>query len=194
MHHTEVERKFAILEPGQMRTCLARLGAVVAGTSRQVDVYYNHPARDFLQRDVVSEWLRLRLENPEDGLAKSSINFKRWLPIGSAEATHADEFESQVADREAVARLLKELDFQELVTVNKQRERWRLQSPSGPVEIALDEVEGLGTFVEFEYEGDGELDVAEQAVEEAVGRVVSQGVALGQRDRRGYPYLLLGRE
>ncbi|MFG2245801.1 class IV adenylate cyclase [Spirillospora sp. NPDC048823] len=194
MKYTEVERKFALPKPEAMRTRLIDTGAAGAGTSRQVDVYYNHPARDFLDGDVVSEWLRLRRDEPESGPAVASINFKRWLPLGAAEATHADEYESVVADPQAVSHLLEALGFSEMVTVDKRRERWRLDTPSGAVEVALDEVTSLGGFVEFEYVGDGDLDQAGHAITDAVKETTSAGVTLGERDRRGYPYLLLDRE
>ncbi|GAA2451769.1 class IV adenylate cyclase [Actinomadura vinacea] len=192
--HTEVEQKFALPEPDAMRDRLAELGAALRGESRQVDVYFNHPARDFLADDVVSEWLRLRVDEPEDGPAVASINFKQWLPLGAAEATHADEYESQIADRGAVSLLLGALGFTEMVTVDKRRQRWLLAGGPARVEIAIDEVAGLGAFVEFEYDGDGDLDEADAAITKAVEAVTSGGVALGERDRRGYPYLLLGRE
>lgn len=191
MKHTEVERKFSLSEPDQMRDRLAGLDATLAGRSRQTDIYYNHPARDFLAHDVVSEWLRLRTDQDGDGPAVSSINFKQWLPVGSPEATHAAEYESVIDDHDALTRLLEALSFTQLVTVSKMRQRWHLATPSGPVEIAIDEVAGLGTFAEFEYTGDGDLPQADEAVSWAVEHA---GAGLGERDRRGYPYLLLGRQ
>ena len=86
-----------------MRTRLAGLAATIDGQSRQVDVYYNHPARDFLAHDVVSEWLRLRTDHDGDGPPVSSLNFKQWLPIGSPDATHAAEYESVIQDHDAVS-------------------------------------------------------------------------------------------
>ncbi len=59
------------------------------------------------------------------------------------------------------------------------------------VEIGIDEVAGLGTFAEFEYTGNAELPQADAAISWAVQHA---GEGLGERDRRGYPYLLLGRQ
>jgi adenylate cyclase, class 2 len=191
MKHTEVERKFTLAGPDQMRNRLAALNATFTGQSRQVDIYYNHPARDFLARDVVSEWLRLRTDQDEEGPIVSSINFKQWLPIGSPEATHAAEYESVIGDHDAVTRLLEALGFTMIITVDKTRQRWDLTTPSGPVEIAIDEVAGLGTFAEFEYTGTADLPYADAAISWAVQQA---GTGLGERDRRGYPCLLLGRQ
>ncbi|MFI0354262.1 class IV adenylate cyclase [Actinomadura sp. 9N407] len=194
MKHIEVEQKFALAEPDALRDHLSELGAVIAGSSRQVDVYYNHPSRDFLAHDVVSEWLRLRLEEPQSGPVTASINFKRWLPLGAAEATHAQEYESALTDPEAVSHLLAALGFTEIITVTKHRERWQMPTPSGAVEVAIDEVDDLGGFVEFEYAADGGLDQATNAITDAVKSMTSRGINLAGRDRRGYPYLLLDRK
>ena len=68
---------------------------------------------------------------------------------------------------------------------------WHLATLQGQVEIAIDEVAGLGTYAEFEYAGDGDLPQANAAITWAVQQA---GADLGERDRRGYPYLLLDRE
>jgi adenylate cyclase class 2 len=132
MKHTEVERKYSLPGPDKMRSQLAGLGATLIGRSRQVDVYYNHPARDFLAHDIVSEWLRLRTDQDGDGPAVSSINFKQWLPIGAPDATHAAEYESVIEDHDALTRLLEALGFTVIITVDKVRQRWQLATPSEP--------------------------------------------------------------
>lgn len=183
MQYIEIERKFRIDEPDTLRSRLRDLGASLEGETRQVDTYYNAPHRDFLKAGNVSEWLRVR-----DEAGGSSLNLKRWLPLGAAESTHCDEFETPVADGEAVRRLLGALDFPELVTVDKVREQWT----TGRIIIAIDTVVRLGTFVEFEYHGDvAQVDAANAELDQFIA---SLGVDLGERDWRGYPYHLLGRQ
>jgi adenylate cyclase, class 2 len=184
MQYTEVEKKFRIDDPDTLRARLREMGARSSGTFHQVDQYYNPPHRDFLQPPIVSEWLRLR---DQDGT--TSINYKRWLPLGAERQTHCDEFESALADGEAVRRLLEALDFKEMVTVTKTREEFLLDDR---LTIALDSVVGLGSFVEFEYRG--HADSVERAHEELSQLIDELGVELGERDRRGYPYQLLGRQ
>jgi adenylate cyclase class 2 len=188
MKNTEVERKFTLTDLDAVRATLAELGSDQIGTEHQIDTYYNHPGRDFLAGDVVSEWLRVRREHGTDNAAQiASLNFKRWLPLGAVESTHAEEYESTVGTPDTIAALLEALGFTEMVTVNKRRERWGL----GEVEVAIDQVEGLGAFVEFEYKGDGDLDEAQAALTTPIKATEAH---LGDRDRRGYPYLLLDRE
>jgi adenylate cyclase class 2 len=182
VRYIEVEKKFALADPAAVKARLVALGAVPSAPTRQVDAYYNAPHRDFLASEVVSEWLRVRTE--EGG---GSVNFKRFHPVGSVTTTHADEFESGVADAEAVRRLLAALDFRPLVTVEKTRETYRLPE----VEVAFDHVVGAGDFVEFEYKGDA--DGVEEATRRLARFVASLGVPLGAPLDRGYPHMLLGR-
>jgi adenylate cyclase, class 2 len=183
VRYIEVEKKFTLPDPAPLRTRLEELGVRPSAPVRQVDAYYNAPHRNFLDADVISEWLRIRTE--EHG---GSINFKRFHPVGSVARTHADEYEAGVDDVEAVRRLLEALDFRPLVTVEKTRVAYRLPD----VEVVFDHVTGAGDFVEFEYKGDAD-DVADAT--RRLDRVIaSLGVALGAEVRRGYPHMLLGRE
>jgi adenylate cyclase class 2 len=88
----------------------------------------------------------------------------------------------------AVRLMLAALDFAEMVTVDKNREEWVL---GDAMLVSIDHVVGLGSFVEFEYSGGAEsVEDANQELSEQINRI---GVQLGERDRRGYPYQLLGR-
>jgi adenylate cyclase class 2 len=56
----------------------------------------------------------------------------------------------------------------------------------------MDTVAGLGSFIEVEYAGDAQtVNEAVDAVHAAVSEI---DVKLGDRDRRGYPYMLLNRQ
>ena len=182
VRYVEVEKKFALPDPGPLKARLARLGARPGPPVRQVDAYYNAPHRDFLVPSVISEWLRIRVEG--DG---GSVNFKRFHPVDAVAKTHADEFEAAVDDVEAMRRLLEALDFRPLVTVEKTRETYRLAD----VEIAFDRVVGAGDFVEFEFKGDADgVEAATLVLDRCIAAL---GVELGAPVKRGYPHMLLGR-
>lgn len=182
MKYTEVERKYALPDPDLLIGRLTDLGGTPAQAVHQIDSYFNTPHRDFLGPEVISEWLRLR-EEP----GKNSINYKRWLPEGATVKTHCDEYESAVADIEALRRMFAALDFTPLVVVDKVRQEWRLND----VLVAVDQVADLGSYVEFEFGGDA------QTVEDALDRlgkfVATVGIELGEPLNHGYPHLLLGR-
>lgn len=182
LKHIEVEQKYQLPDPAILKERLQKEGANRLGFQHQRDVYYNAPHRNFLATPNISEWLRLR---EEDG--SSSINYKRWLPIEAKVKTHCDEFESTISDREALRKLLEALNFTKLITVDKQREEWRWQD----IVIALDNVEKLGWFVEFEYKGMAEsITEAHSQIETCIKAL---NVELGERNHVGYPYLLLAK-
>jgi adenylate cyclase, class 2 len=183
VQYLEVEKKFALPDPTALKAKLAELGAKPSEPTRQADVYYNAPHRDFTAPEAISEWLRLRTED-----RGSSINYKRWHPIDALVKSHADEYETGIADVEAIRRLLAALDFQPLITVDKTREEWTLPD----VEIVFDHVVDAGDFVEFEFKADAaDVDDATQQLEEFIA---SLKVQLGEPINRGYPHILLGRE
>ncbi|MGA5817997.1 class IV adenylate cyclase [Kitasatospora sp. NPDC094028] len=182
MKYIEVEQKFQLLSsPEDLKATLAARGAKRGEASRQVDTYYNAPHRDFLAGEVISEWLRVRVEDQA-----ASLNFKRWYPLEEPIKTHCDEFESTVEDAEAVTRLLGALDFTQLTTVDKVREEWTVDG----VAVAFDSVVGLGEFIEFEFKG--EADTVEEATAKIEGFVAGLGIQLGERIHAGYPHLTLG--
>ena len=183
MHYIEVEKKFALPDPGPLKTRLKELGAEPDTPTHQVDTYYTAPHRDFSAPAIISEWLRVRIQ---DGA--SSINYKLWHPTNATAKTHADEYETKVEDVEAIRRLLDALNFPPLITVEKIRQAWQLPD----VEVAFDHVAGAGSFVEFEFTGDAAT--VEQAAEQLEAFIVSLNVALGVPINRGYPHMLLNRE
>jgi len=174
----EVEVKYPLPDPGALVRRLGELDADFVGDVRQVDTYY-----ELALAGPVSRWLRLRRET--DGAA--FLTFKSWDPGADPEVMCFDEFETEVTDVDATQKILEALGLSELIVVGKLRRRWRL----GDVLIALDFVAGLGSFVEFEYLG-ADLALASRALSSAVA-MVDVHVPLGQRDRRGYPALLLER-
>lgn len=183
MQYIEVEKKYALPDADALKAKLADLGAKPGEPTRQVDAYYNHPSRDFLAPETISEWLRIRTE-----ARGSSFNYKLWHPAGTVIKTHADEYETPVGDVEATRKAFEALGFTPLVTVDKTREEWRLPE----VEVVFDHVEGAGDFVEFESKGDAE-DVADATVR-LEKFIADLGVELGEQVNRGYPHILLGRD
>lgn len=189
MRFKEVEQKYALSDADTLRKRLLELDAKskAGSPARQVDTYYNAPHRDFLEPDVISEWLRIRRDD-----RGASINFKLWHPLTEIVKTHADEYETVVADPEAVRHILESLGFTEMVTVDKTREEYVFTSGGPPVVVALDSIEGFGSFVEFEYHGGA--STPEEASTELDRFLSELGVELGERVNKGYPHMMLGRE
>jgi adenylate cyclase, class 2 len=187
MKYIEIEQKYAVPDPEALREALIGRQAKPSTTTRQIDTYYNAPHRDFLAPPTVSEWLRIRRQDDGD----ASLNFKRWHPIDADVKTHADEYETPVSDSEAVRLTLAALDFTVIAVVDKRREEWHLDG-AVPTIIAIDAIDGLGTFAEFEFKG--EADTTDDAHAELTALINSLGVSLGDRINLGYPHMVLGRD
>jgi adenylate cyclase, class 2 len=184
MEYVEVEQKYALPETDRLVARLMEIGATRHADIRQVDSYYNAPHRDFLAPESVSEWLRIRDEG-----GHGSLNYKRWHPLDAVVKTHCDEYETPIADLEALRRTLRALDFAPIVVVDKVRQEWRV---GDEVIVAVDTVAGLGSFVEFEFHGDAAT--VGEAIERLAKHIADLGVPLGDRLNLGYPHLLLGRQ
>ncbi|MFW6125193.1 MAG: class IV adenylate cyclase [Pirellulales bacterium] len=140
----EVELKFALWAPEKLREQLASLGAAVGPPVSHVDTYVSHPSREFAQTD---EALRLRqvgrhnwltYKGPKvDAVSKTRREVEVSLAPGPETATAAVE-------------LLEQLGFCRVATVRKQRCPYTLRWQGWDVTVALDEVEGLGAFIELE--------------------------------------------
>ncbi|MGH3313425.1 MAG: class IV adenylate cyclase [Streptomyces sp.] len=185
MEYTEVEQKYRLTGPAQpVKDTLTSMEAKPGEPSRQIDTYYNAPHRDFLAPEVISEWLRVRVEDNT-----ASFNFKLWHPIDAKIKTHCDEYETTVGDPRAVTHILAALDCKEIAVVDKVREEWT--TSDGDVAIAFDEVAALGTFIEFEFKG--EADSIEAATARLDEFIATLDADLGERVNAGYPHLALGR-
>lgn len=124
-----------------VRDRLAECGAERVGAVRQVDTYYGAPHRDFAETD---EALRVRRETPEGGDPRHELTYKG--PKVDAASKTREEHETGIDDPGAVDAALRALGFDPVATVEKDRERYRI----GDYTVALDVVDGLGTFVEVE--------------------------------------------
>ncbi|WP_157252686.1 hypothetical protein [Nonomuraea typhae] len=62
MQYTEAEQRSRLLSPvNDLKATLTDRGVKAGESSRQVDTY-NAPHREFLNCEVISEWLRIRAE------------------------------------------------------------------------------------------------------------------------------------
>lgn len=177
----EVELKFRVDDPSRVRDVVRTLEARQGETVGQVDTYFAHPVRDFATTD---EALRVRIVGPTgcvtykgpllDAVTKSREETELWFAGGAADA-------------ERFGGVLERLGFMRVRAVVKRREPWSLGWQGRDVEVALDEVEGLGTFVELE------TGASRESFEDAKASLLALAERLELRDseRRSYLALLL---
>jgi adenylate cyclase, class 2 len=179
--HWEVEQKFRVTDVQAIRSQLDALGVQWHEPIHQLDHYFNHPARDFGQTD---EALRLRqvgeqnfitYKGPKiDATTKTRRELELPLPSGA-------DIPRQFSE------LLTALGFVAVAIVRKTRQPGSLAWSAHPVEVALDDVQDLGSFVELELSADDRnLDAAKAALASLAERV-----KLVASERRSYLELLL---
>ena len=179
----EVEVKYPLLNPNKVLDILDELNAEKKVNNQyQLDIYFTPYHNNFLDNEIVSEWLRIRKTE-----RKNTINFKRWLPIGEKIQTHCDEFEVNISDVETMETIFKSLDFIEIIRVKKIRNSWVINE----VEISIDDVEGLGCFIELEATDRVEENDIPTIHEKFKSLLSLMKADIGEQDRRGYPYMII---
>ena len=181
--NVEVEVKVKIDNFEEIKKKVAGIGKLIKSIN-QVDDYYVPSHRDFFaNKPQPVEHLRIRT-NPDKTVFEytKTIDLKENLDYDCAE-----EYETEISDPEEFVKILNFLNFKKVVTVDKQREYWMC----GDMEVAIDKVKGLGSFMEVEAKGDFENN------EEARKACVSFLENLGIKDiekiqtKKGYPSLIL---
>lgn len=179
----EVEQKF-VIEPGdlpEIERRIAQLQPERRPLLTQIDTYFAHPQRDFGKTD---EALRLRqvgeanfvtYKGPKiDATTKTRREIELPLSPGAAGARQFQE-------------LLVSLSFRPVRQVRKDRRPILVEWDGERVEIALDDVDGLGSFVELEVSADeGELDSARARLAS-----LATHLGLGRVERMSYLELLM---
>ncbi len=120
-----------------VRERLAALGIAAARGITERDQYFNSPSRDF---GVTDEALRIRSAGEEMTLTYKGPK----LGLGGLKAR--EELIVPVGEGEILGEILLRLGFTRTAMVVKRREMYRVEGAW----VALDEVEGLGPFVEIE--------------------------------------------
>lgn len=181
--YQEVEAKYFLCNKEQVLGNISRMGLKRNIENEiQNDSYYIPAHRNFFETEIVSEWLRIR-----ETEINCTLNFKQWLPIGAKEQNYCNEYETVVEDVFALKKIFELLDFTEIVRVCKVRNSWIYDD----VEICIDEVSNLGTYIELEVLHKVE-EVQISHVQERFDMILQYIAAeVGERNRRGYPYMLL---
>jgi adenylate cyclase class 2 len=177
----EVENKFRVQDVEPVAQRLARYGARFDAPIEQTDQYFAHPVRDFAETD---EALRLRR------IGDQNLVTYKGPKIDQATKTRQELELPLAAGRDfapAYRQLLEALGFRAVAEVRKRRRAGHFTWHDWPVTAALDEVQGLGQFVELELQSDAE------SLREAQARLIELAAELGlaERERRSYLELVL---
>jgi adenylate cyclase class 2 len=177
----EVEQKHRVDDTAALIAKLNGRGVTLGPALTQVDQYFAHPARDFAATD---EALRIRTAG-----GTSYVTYKG--PKLDAQTKTRRELELPLhagdSDGTEFAKLLDALGFRPVATVRKSRRVFQISYRGREVEGTLDDVDGVGTFVELE------LLANEQTLDSARETIVSLAaeLELGSSERRSYLEMLL---
>lgn len=153
--YTEIEAKLKVDSLGDVEQRLRELQAEFVAEQNQMDIHFDDAGSRLAKSD---QCLRLRRQEV-DGDTKYFLTYK-----GAKEQSNFKkrrEVEIEISDADSIQVILESLGYKRALSVEKKRMLWRL----GGCEIALDELPGLGTFVEIE----GPDDKTITAVQENLG-------------------------
>jgi adenylate cyclase class 2 len=178
----EVEVKFRSVDHALLEQRLIALGAARTASVRHVDVYFNHPSRDFV---VTNEAFRLRAIGDEN-----RITYKGPRQPGPTKTRK--EIEIRFADGAAAAGQLLELfvtlGFRPVATVCKARTSFLMSRAGHSVEVTLDRADSLGDFAEIETLAESKRDL--KAAQAAV-LALAKELGLTEVEPRSYLRMLL---
>jgi len=131
----ETEIKGKVKNFAYIRDRLVHLQFKKVRSVREVDIYYNHPIRDFGQ---TGEVLRIRKSNT------NALTYKGHVLSQRTKTRH--EYQSGVSNADAMSKVLQSLGFKPCGIITKSREIWEYNG----INANLDDVSSLGRFVEVE--------------------------------------------
>jgi len=179
----EIEIKLPLSNPDDVKKFLDAQAEPKAQDIFQKDTYFVPTHRNFMGVQYPFEWLRIR---ETDG--KCSINYKHFHPENAEMTTHCDEFETKIDSPESAKKIFASLDIKPIVIVEKTRSTWMFEN----VEVAIDDVKGLGLYIELEatlqYENP---ETARAYLYEVLKKL---GAKVREEDVRGYPYMVLEKQ
>lgn len=174
----EIEVKAKVRDETLLLKNIAAFGISLSNPISQKDIVFS-PKGTAPDAEFIEQALRIR---DQDG--KIIFTYKK---PGPSNHLNKIEIETAIGDAEAMANICKAIGFEEIVRVNKTRQKAEYKH----YEICVDKVENLGTFIEIENlveSGD-----AEAIQEEIFEFMKSLGVEPEDRVFKDYDLLLLNR-
>lgn len=170
----EIEAKARVKNKREIKQKILEAGGVYLRTETQDDTYFAHPERDFAQTD---EALRLRTVGDDYFFTYKGKKL-------DYQTKTREEIEIRIEDAGLMVEILEKLGFTTVANVIKVREYYSLDD----YWVAVDEVFGLGLFIEIEKHGDS------YEPEELVKVFEGLGIERLEMERKSYLELLLDKQ
>jgi adenylate cyclase class 2 len=181
----EIEMKFPVRDFGRIQTILLGWHARREEVVEEADHYYNAPDRDFA---VTDEALRIRCIGEVNFITYKGPRQGGRQSQGAKTRTEIElplEKGKEVA--EGFCRLLTHLGYRAVAVVRKQREIHHFEREGFSLQVCLDKVGRLGTFVEVEIVAPEE----KKALAQEMLLQVTKDLELEGNERRSYLEMFL---
>jgi len=155
------------------------------GDKKTLDIYFFDPKRKELKPDKdgqLKNCLRVRCKDGESSIAYKIDHFDKkgiWL--------YSDEYESEVSDYLKIDEILKKLGLVELIRINNTKSTFI----NDKYEVVLEEVKGLGLFMEVERHDVGTKENIIKVKKEIWNWIKSLDIKIGLEQTMGKPELML---
>ncbi|CAB3287961.1 Adenylate cyclase [Methanocaldococcus lauensis] len=169
----EVEIKVKIDNKDEIIEKLKKFGFKFIKKKFQEDIYFNGIDRDFRKTD---EALRIR---DDDGTFFITYKGPKLDNISKTR----EEIEVKIEDKEKMRLILKKLGFKEVLPIRKIREIYK----KGDIIASIDNVEGLGLFLELEKSiSDSEITKKDEILNELLDLLKSLNISKDKIIRKSY--------
>lgn len=173
----EVEAKVRINDIEGMEKRITEQGAEYTGTIKQADEYF-----DFPDMQIFNSGGAFRVRDSDGNYRVTYKGRKK-----DEETTSRDEIEIAIESAEKMIKILENMGFVRLCEINKKRKVYLLAG----LKISLDEVEGLGSFMEMEGMANSEKEYKEKKGE--IFKLLDNlGVSSEDISQRSYMEMALG--
>jgi adenylate cyclase class 2 len=137
----EIEIKLRVDNPNEIKDRIEKTGGEYIGEFSQVDFYFDDKIQNLFNSD---KGLRIRKQICKTGSDRIFLTYKGARV--KSEVKKREEIELEIADELKMRKIFEYLGYQVKIIVKKKRQMWKI----GECELCLDDVEGLGGFVEIE--------------------------------------------
>lgn len=171
----EIEVKARVGNTSDVLAALKEHSVLIGEPVTQRDVVFSRPKA--IDNDPNENWLRIRTENN----IKSIFTLKRSV-TGELDSI---EHETEVADADELEKIISYLGYTLYSDLTKTRQKARM----GEIEICLDHVDGLGTYIEAELMTDDMAD-ASKVQQKLWESLETLGVSRSSEETSGYDVLM----
>ena len=151
---------------------------LICSIKEQKDIYFSHSDGNY----KTDENLRIRVEQ-----SKKSLNYKKIFFSENELDTHIKEYGTEIGDVAQMIQILKSLNICEVLTIHKFRYKYFYKNR---FEISLDQVTGLGCFIEIEAIDSESIQHSNQSLIDILKEL---NLDTNQRNTNGYANLMYER-